>query len=69
MLIPSTKDQKKFVQIFQFSVAMCTVVQVKSKVAAKGGNMTYQWNIMKLLGLKDEEIKKLVHHCALLKCD
>ena len=34
------------------------VIQVKSKVAAKGGNMKYQWNIMKLLGFEDEEIKE-----------
>lgn len=32
--------------------------QVKSKVAAKGGNTKYQWNILKMLGMSDEEIKK-----------
>lgn len=31
--------------------------QVKSKVAAKGEDTVYQWNIMKSLGMKDEEIK------------
>ena len=34
------------------------VKKVKSKVAAKGGGATYQWTIMKGLGLEDEEIKK-----------
>lgn len=32
--------------------------KVKSKVAAKSGDVTYQWVIMRSLGLKDEEIKK-----------
>lgn len=34
--------------------------KVKSKIATKGGNLTYQWNIMKNFGLKDEEIKKFI---------
>ena len=34
------------------------VKKVKSKVAAKGGGATYQWMIMKGLGMEDEEIKK-----------
>lgn len=34
------------------------VKKVKSKVAAKGGGATYQWTIMKGLGMEDEEIKK-----------
>ena len=40
------------------------VKKVKSKVAAKGGGATYQWTIMKGLGLSDEEIKKFAdpHH-------
>ena len=40
------------------------VKKVKSKVAAKGGGATYQWTIMKGLGLEDEEIKKFAdpHH-------
>ncbi|XP_068702613.1 leucine--tRNA ligase, cytoplasmic-like [Montipora foliosa] len=32
--------------------------QMKSKVAAKTGGLTYQWQIMQALGLVDEEIKK-----------
>eukprot|EP01135_Chromosphaera_perkinsii_P012079 Nk52_evm17s2579 gene=Nk52_evmTU17s2579 len=32
--------------------------KVKSKVAAKTGNMTYQWDIMKSIGLTDEEVPK-----------
>ena len=32
--------------------------KIKSKVAAKTGNTSYQWQIMESLGLKDEEIKK-----------
>ena len=34
--------------------------KVKSKVAAKGGGVTYQWEIMRGLGLgiEDEEIKR-----------
>ena len=32
--------------------------QTKSKVAAKTGNMTYQWDIMKSLGIEDSEIKR-----------
>ena len=41
---------------------------MKSKVAAKTGGLTYQWEIMQALGLEDEEIKKydLVHaYCTL----
>lgn len=34
------------------------IKKVKSKVAAKGGGASYQWTIMKGLGLADEEIKK-----------
>ena len=30
---------------------------VQSKAAAKSGSMRYQWQIMKSLGLQDEEIK------------
>lgn len=33
---------------------------MKSKVAAKGGNIKYQWNILKMLGMSDEEVKKYV---------
>lgn len=32
--------------------------KVKSKVAAKSGDASYQWQIMQSLGLKDEDIKK-----------
>ena len=32
--------------------------QVKSKVAAKGGNTKYQWNILRMLGMTDEEVKR-----------
>lgn len=37
---------------------------MKSKVAAKGGSGVYQWEIMKILGLEDEEIRKFAdpHH-------
>lgn len=31
---------------------------MKSKVAAKGGNTKYQWNILKMLGMNDEEVKR-----------
>lgn len=31
---------------------------LQSKVAAKTGTLRYQWQIMKSLGLDDEEIKK-----------
>ena len=34
---------------------------MKSKVAAKTGGLTYQWQIMQALGLVDEEIKKYTH--------
>lgn len=40
---------------------------MKSKVSAKTGGLTYQWEIMQTLGLEDEEIRKydLVHaHCT-----
>ena len=33
------------------------VKKVKSKVAAKGGTASYQWQIMRGLGLTDDEIK------------
>lgn len=32
--------------------------KVKSKVAAKGGNTKYQWNILRMLGMTDEEVKR-----------
>lgn len=32
--------------------------KVKSKVAAKDSGIAYQWNIMRSLGLKDEEIRE-----------
>ena len=34
--------------------------KVKSKVLAKSSGLKYQWLIMKSLGMKDEDIKKLV---------
>ena len=34
---------------------------MKSKVAAKTGGLTYQWEIMQALELEDEEIKKYDH--------
>ncbi len=34
------------------------VKKVNSKVATKGGGGVHQWDIMKSLGLMDEEIKK-----------
>jgi len=36
-------------------IVWCAVVQ--SKAAAKTGSMRYQWQIMRSLGLQDEEIK------------
>lgn len=38
--------------------------KVKSKVAAKSGDATYQWEILRSLGIKDEDIKKFAnpHH-------
>ena len=38
--------------------------KVKSKVAAKSAGGAYQWEIMRSLGLEDEEIKKFAdpHH-------
>ena len=40
------------------------VKKVKSKVAAKGGEASYQWRIMQGLGMTDEEIKEFAdpHH-------
>ena len=32
--------------------------KVKSKVLAKSGTLKYQWQIMKSIGMQDEEIKK-----------
>jgi len=42
------------------------LTQLKSKVAAKTGGLTYQWEIMQALELEDEEIKKydLIHACC-----
>ena len=38
---------------------------MKSKVAAKTGGLTYQWEIMQALELEDEEIKKYdLIHCT-----
>lgn len=52
------------------------VKKVKSKVAAKDGSSIYQWDIMKGLGLTDEEIKQfsdphhwLLHFPPLAKSD
>ncbi len=41
--------------------------KVKSKVAAKGGGDVHQWNIMKTLGLSDEEIKEFADPLHWLK--
>ncbi len=41
--------------------------KVKSKVAAKGGEALHQWDIMKSLGLSDEEIKKFADPLHWLK--
>ena len=35
---------------------------MKSKVAAKTGGLTYQWQIMQALNIPDEEIKKYVSY-------
>lgn len=35
----------------------CVSVVSQSKAAAKTGSMRYQWQIMRSLGLQDEEIK------------
>ena len=41
------------------------LTQLKSKVAAKTGGLTYQWEIMQALELEDEEIKKYdLIHCT-----
>lgn len=37
--------------------------KVKSKVAAKTGGVTYQWEIMKGLGMDNEQIKGSVCVC------
>jgi hypothetical protein len=39
-------------------VTMLPHLKVHSKVAAKTGNVKYQWQIMQSLGLSDDEIKK-----------
>ena len=52
-----TKRVKKVscvVQIWFYKL----VVQVKSKVATKGGDAVYQWGIMKSFGLSDNDILK-----------
>lgn len=36
----------------------------KSKVLAKGSTLKYQWQIMRSLGMDDEEIKRCVCVCA-----
>jgi len=40
---------------------------MKSKVAAKTGGLTYQWQIMQALNIPEDEIKKydLWLHCCL----
>lgn len=43
------------------------VKKVKSKVAAKGGGAVHQWDIMKSLGLSDDEIKKFADPVHWLK--
>ena len=40
---------------------MMNARQMKSKVAAKGGNIQYQWNILKMLGISDEQVKRSLY--------
>ena len=40
---------------------------LQSKLQAKTGGMKYQWQIMRSLGLKDEEIKEFADHTHWLK--
>lgn len=40
---------------------ICMYVQLKSKVAAKEEKAYYQWEIMKMLNIEDEEIKKYIN--------
>ena len=53
-----TKKPKKVCICFAWLTGWWMDGQVKSKVAAKGGNITYQWNILKMLGISDEEVKR-----------
>uniref|UniRef100_A0AAQ4P1Q5 leucine--tRNA ligase n=1 Tax=Gasterosteus aculeatus aculeatus TaxID=481459 RepID=A0AAQ4P1Q5_GASAC len=39
----------------------CTGMPIKSKAAAKSGTATFQWDIMRSLGLKDQEISEFAN--------
>ena len=39
---------------------------MKSKVAAKTGGLTYQWQIMQALDIPEDEIKKYPIKCFLI---